>query len=97
MVTLALFMAGMFVGATLGVFSFLLLEAAACVFTLLSAGNVGIVHAGIHAAETGVTITAGFTFGLFALWLAQKLEFELSSRWSLRKARQRSLMHGHHQ
>ncbi len=70
------FLMSAFVGATLGIYSFVLLEMLVCIVTLLNKLHVGFGPALLRSVETACIMNAGFISALIACYLMPALEFE---------------------
>jgi hypothetical protein len=94
MLTVAVFSAGLFAGAALGVFSLVVLECAACAITFIASWSAGLFGAFVNSMEMAVVLLAGFLVALVVSCLSPRLEHE-AAHWLRRRngARDRNFMH----
>lgn len=96
MLMLAVFAAGLFAGAALGVFSFMIMEIAVGAVAFCGGWSGGFVAACAHSAEMGMVLGAGFLVALIVSCLSPEFEFEIAHllRRHSDRVRDRRLMHG---
>jgi len=68
-VAIIAFLVGLVVGATFGVFSFILLETFVCILTFVEYLHFGYMSGILHAVKMSALLSTGFVSGIVAVYL----------------------------
>ena len=86
--TFAIFTAGLWCGASLGVFSLSMLEIGVVALGLLGERDVGLAALGLGLLERGAILMAGFVVALVLSWLFAVTKLGAESTVDLDRVRQ---------